>query len=56
MEGAALDMSSISTAIANIFTVCGDVLKQIVANPLFLMFFVVGLIYSAINVVRALKH
>ena len=56
MDGATVDMSQITTAIGNIFTVCGEVLKQIVANPLFLMFFVVGLIYSAVNVVRALKH
>lgn len=57
MEGSTtLDMSSISTAIGNVFTVCGKVLNEIVSNPLFLMFFVLGLIFAAINVVRALKH
>lgn len=56
MEGSGLDMSAVSTAIGNVFTICGKVLTEIVGNPVFLMFFVLGLIYSAIRIVRALKH
>lgn len=51
-----LDMTSISTAIGNVFQVCGDVLNQITANPVFLMFFCVSLIYTGARVVSTLKH
>lgn len=55
MEGG-FSVATITAAIGNIFTIMGDVLDQIVSNPLFLMFFVIGLIYSVINVIKALKH
>lgn len=55
-SGATLSMDQITGAITNIFQVCGQVLKEIVANPFFLMVFVIGLVYAAINLIRALKH
>ena len=56
MESAALDMTAISTAVGNVFTVCGKVLTEIVSNPVFLMFFTVSLIYMGARVISTLKH
>ena len=58
MEGSTpvLSIDQITAAITNIFKVCGQVLSEIVANPFFLMTFVIGLVYAAINLIRALKH
>lgn len=58
MEGttSAIDISAINTAIGNVFSVCGKVLTEIVSNPLFLMFFVLGLIFACVRILRVLKH
>lgn len=52
----ALTAEGITTATSNIFTVVGDTLAQIVSQPIFLMFFVSGLIFMSIKIISRLKH
>lgn len=46
----------ITTATNSIFTVVGQVLNQIVSNPVFLIFFVSGLIFTGVSIIRRLKR
>lgn len=58
MEGTTgtISVEQITQGITDVFKIMSSVLNQITANPLFLMFFVMGLIYAAVNVIKALKH
>lgn len=51
-----LSSEAITTATGNIFTVVGQVLNEIVTQPIFTMFFVSGLIFLGIGIVSRLKH
>lgn len=50
-----LTTENITAATGNIFTVVGQTLAEIVSQPIFLMFFVAGLIFMAIRIIRGLK-
>lgn len=51
----ALSADQITAATGNIFAVVGDTLQEVVAQPIFLMFFVAGLVFMSIRIIRALK-
>lgn len=51
-----LSTDAITTATGNIFTVVGQVLNEIVSQPIFTMFFVSGLIFLGIGIVSRLKR
>lgn len=52
----ALTTENITEATGNIFTVVGETLNEVVSNPIFLMFFVGGLIFMSIRIIRGLKR
>lgn len=52
----ALTTEGITTATSNIFTVVAQTLNEIVTQPIFLMFFVAGLIFMSIGIIKRLKH
>ena len=52
----ALAQSDISAATTVIFGVVSDTLAQIVSNPIFLIFFVSGLVFMGVRIIRALKR
>lgn len=52
----ALTADSITTATENIFTVVGQTLNEIVTQPVFLMFFVAGLIFMSTKIISRLKR
>lgn len=52
----ALSAADITTATENIFTVVGNTMNEIVTNPIFLMFFVSGLIFMAVRIIRRFKR
>lgn len=60
MEGGtsnpALTADQITAATGNIFAVVGDTLQEVVTQPVFLMFFVAGLIFMSIRIIRGLKR
>lgn len=51
----ALSADNITAATNNVFTVVSDTLSEIVTEPIFLMFFVSGLIFMSIRIIRGLK-
>lgn len=51
-----LTPENITTATGNIFTVVGQTLNEVVSQPIFLMFFVAGLVFMAIRIIRGLKR
>lgn len=51
-----LTADNITTATGNIFTVVGQVLNEIVTQPIFTMFFVSGLIFMGVRIIRGLKR
>lgn len=52
----AITTEKITEATGTIFTVVGQVLDQIVSNPIFFTFFVVGLVYTGARIIRVLKR
>ncbi len=52
----ALTPDNITTATGNIFTVVGQTLNEVVSQPIFLMFFVAGLVFMSIRIIRGLKR
>ncbi len=52
----ALSAENIASATSNIFSVVGDTLNEIVTQPVFLMFFVSGLIFLSIRIIEGLKR
>lgn len=50
-----LTTENITEATGNIFTVVGQTLTEVVSQPIFLMFFVAGLVFMSIRIIRALK-
>lgn len=59
-EGAAsspaITTDKITEATGTIFTVVGQVLDQITANPVFFTFFIIGLVYTAARIISRLKR
>ena len=60
-ESGSTDMTVVSgdqikTATSLIFQVVGQTLNEIVSNPVFLIFFVSGLIFMAVRIIRGLKR
>lgn len=51
-----LTTENITEATGNIFTVVGQTLSEIVSEPVFLMFFVAGLIFMSVGIIRRLKR
>lgn len=51
-----LTTENITSATSNIFTVVGQTLNEVVTQPIFLMFFVAGLVFMSVKIIRALKH
>lgn len=51
-----LTADNITEATGNIFTVVGQVLNEIVTQPIFLMFLVSGLVFMGIRIIRGLKR
>ncbi len=51
-----LTAENITTATENIFTVVGQTLDQIVTQPIFLMFFVAGLVFMSVKIISKLKR
>lgn len=51
-----LTTDNITEATGNIFTVVGQTLTEVVTEPVFLMFFVAGLIFMSIGIIRRLKR
>lgn len=52
----ALTTDNITEATGNIFTVVGQTLSEVVSQPIFLMFFVAGLVFMSIRIIRGLKR
>lgn len=52
----ALTTENITEATGNIFTVVGQTLTEVVTQPIFLMFFVAGLVFMSIRIIRGLKR
>lgn len=52
----AVNMSSLTTAISNVFTVVGNVATEVMNNPVTAMFFVAGLIGLGCGILGRLKH
>lgn len=52
----ALTTENITEATGNIFTVVGQTLSEVVSQPIFLMFFVAGLVFMSIRIIRGLKR
>lgn len=52
----ALTVDNITTATNNIFAVVGQTLEEVVSQPIFLMFFVAGLVFMSIRIIRGLKR
>lgn len=46
----------IKTATSLIFEVVGQTLNEVVSNPVFLIFFVSGLVFMGIRIIRGLKR
>ena len=46
----------IKTATSLIFEVVGQILNEVVSNPIFLIFFVSGLVFMGIRIIRGLKR
>lgn len=53
---AGLTPENITEATGNIFTVVGQTLTEIVSEPVFLMFFVAGLIFLSVGIIKRLKR
>ncbi len=51
-----LTTENLTTATGNIFTVVGQTLNEVVSHPIFLMFFVAGLVFMSIKIIRGLKR
>lgn len=51
-----VDGDQIKTATSLIFQVVGQTLNEIVSNPVFLIFFVSGLVFMAVRIIRGLKR
>lgn len=51
-----LTPENITDATGNIFTVVGQTLTEVVTQPIFLMFFVAGLVFMSIRIIRGLKR
>ena len=51
-----LTSAEISEATTAIFDVVTAVLNEIVSNPIFLIFFVSGLVFLGVRIIRALKR
>lgn len=51
-----LTPENITTATENIFSVVGQTLNEVVSQPIFLMFFVAGLVFMSIRIIRGLKR
>lgn len=51
-----LSAAEIQQATTSIFDVVTSVLNEITANPVFLIFFVSGLVFMGVRIIRALKH
>lgn len=48
--------TEIKTATSLIFEVVGQTLNEVVSNPVFLIFFVSGLVFMGIRIIRGLKR
>lgn len=48
--------TEVKTATSLIFEVVGQTLNEVVSNPVFLIFFVSGLVFMAIRIIRGLKR
>lgn len=51
-----LTKADLQEATSSIFDVVTSVLNEVVDNPVFLIFFVSGLVFMAVRIIRALKH
>lgn len=51
-----VDGDQIKTATSLIFQVVGQTLNEIVSNPVFLIFFVSGLVFMSVGIIRRLKR
>lgn len=49
-------MEAITTGITNLMGIVGDMLTQVTTNPILCVFFVAGLVGTAIGVLSQLKH
>lgn len=52
----AVTMDNLSAAIANVFTVVGNVANEVMGNPVTAMFFVAGIIGLGCGILGRLKH
>lgn len=54
--GTTIVESDVTTATSLIFNVVSQTLNEIVSNPVFLIFFVSGLVFMATRIIRSLKR
>ncbi len=55
-SASAVTMDNLSAAIANVFTVVGNVANEVMGNPVTAMFFVAGIIGLGCGILGRLKH
>lgn len=56
LEGGAITMEQVTTAISNIFSVVGTVVTQVMSTPVTAMFFVAGIVGLGCGILSRLKR